>query len=167
MMMRILLPCLALVALAGCATVPAGPSVLVLPGTNKPFEVFQADDAVCRQWANYRIGNAPQPSSAASGAAVGTVVGGAAGAALGAAAGDAGAGAAIGAGTGLLIGTASGASAEQYYGNETQMHYDHAYIQCMYAKGNQIPGVRRTQSPRTNPPPPPPGYKSAPQSPSQ
>ena len=36
---------------AGCATVPAGPSVAVMPGSAKSFEQFQADDATCRQWA--------------------------------------------------------------------------------------------------------------------
>jgi uncharacterized protein YcfJ len=138
-----------------------------MPGTGKPFEVFQADDMACRQWANYQIGNPSKPNSTVSGAAVGTVVGGAAGAALGAAAGDPAAGAAIGAGTGLLLGTASGANADQYYGNEMQMRYDHAYMQCMYAKGNQIPGVVRRAQPARTSPPPPPGYKPAPQGPPQ
>ncbi len=40
-----------MVAASGCATVPSGPSVLVLPGPGKTFEQFQADDAFCRQWA--------------------------------------------------------------------------------------------------------------------
>ncbi len=163
-----LLPGLALLVLAGCASMPTGPSVLVLPAPNKPFEVFQTDDLACRQWANYQIGVSPQEvmtQSTASGAAVGTVVGAGIGAALGAAAGDVGTGAAIGAGSGLLIGTTSGASAGQYYGYEAQRRYDHAYVQCMYAKGNLIPGVvRRTRRVRrTPPPPPPPEYEPAPQ----
>lgn len=33
---------LGLLLLAGCATVPSGPSVLVLPGSGKTFEQFQA-----------------------------------------------------------------------------------------------------------------------------
>lgn len=165
---RRLLPSLALLVLAGCASMPTGPSVLVLPAPNKPFEVFQTDDLVCRQWADYQIGVSPQQAmtqSTASGAAVGTVVGAGVGAALGAAAGDVGTGAAIGAGSGLLIGTTSGASAGQYYGYEAQRRYDHAYVQCMYAKGNLIPGVvRRTRRVRrTPPPPPPPEYEPAPQ----
>ena len=80
---------LGLLLLAGCATVPSGPSVLVLPGSGKTFEQFQADDLVCRQWAAQLTGTTPGQASAAStagGAAVGTVVGAAAGAALGAAA---------------------------------------------------------------------------------
>ena len=152
MTMRKLLPCLALLVLSGCATTPTGPNVLVLPGSGKPFDVFQGDDMACRQWASYQIGTSKQ-SSTATGAVAGTVVGGAAGAAIGAAAGDAAAGAAIGAGSGLLVGTASGANADQYYGGEAQMRYDHAYVQCMYAKGNQIPGVVRRAQPRQTTPP--------------
>lgn len=158
---------LVLLPLAGCATIPTGPSVLVLPAPDKPFEVFQVDDIICRQWAGQQIGISPQEAvnqSAVSGAAVGTIVGAGVGAALGAAAGDVGTGAAIGAGSGLLVGTASGASAGQYYGYEAQRRYDNAYLQCMYAKGNQIPGtVRSRRVRRTAPPPPPPDYESAPQ----
>jgi hypothetical protein len=40
-----------LVLLCGCATMPTGPSVLVLPGTGKPFEQFQEDNAECQYWA--------------------------------------------------------------------------------------------------------------------
>jgi hypothetical protein len=43
------------VVCAGCATAPAGPSVLVLPGTGKPFEQFQADVTVCREWAATQV----------------------------------------------------------------------------------------------------------------
>ncbi len=53
---RNLFSCLAALVLGGCATVPTGPSVMVLPAQGKPFEVFQADDAVCRQWAAQQIG---------------------------------------------------------------------------------------------------------------
>src|SRR3990170_2580137 len=85
----------------GCATIPTGPSVMVLPGTGKSFEQFQADDAVCRSWALQQTGT--EPGTAATrdtltGAAVGAVVGAGLGAAIGAAAGHPGAGAAIGAG---------------------------------------------------------------------
>jgi hypothetical protein len=74
------------------------------------------------------------------GAVVGTAVGAGAGALLGAASGHAGGGAAIGAGTGLLLGTALGAGAGDEYGYDAQRKYDFAYVQCMYSKGNQIPG---------------------------
>ena len=50
--------------LAGCASAPTGPSVMVLPGTNKSTEQFQADDARCRQMATSELagtksGNVP------------------------------------------------------------------------------------------------------------
>ena len=148
---------LGLLVLSGCATIPNGPSVRVLPGEGKTFEEFQADDAVCRQWASQSIGISPQETvnqNAATGAVVGTAVGAALGAAIGAASGNPAAGAAIGAGSGLLVGTATGANAGNAYGWEAQRRYDNTYVQCMYAKGNQIPGtaqrirrVRRIASP--------------------
>jgi hypothetical protein len=151
---------LILLALGGCATLPSGPSVMVLPAPGKPFEQFMADDAVCRQWAEQRLGMSPQETAnqnAVTGAVVGTVIGAGVGAALGAAAGNPAAGAAIGGGSGLLLGTASGASSGEVYGYEAQRRYDNSYLQCMYAKGNQVPGtVRRSRRVRTIPPPPPP-----------
>ena len=148
-----------LVGGGACASVPRGPSVMVLPPAGKPFEEFQAEDARCRQWARQQIGLSPQEAvnqNTVTGAAVGTAIGAGLGAAIGAASGNAGTGAAIGAGTGLLVGTASGANAGQYYGYEAQRRYDIAYQQCMYAYGNIIPGVRRTRRMmRTAPPPPP------------
>ena len=57
MMILILLP---FMGLGGCATIPTGPSVQVMPGSGKSFEQFQADDAVCRQWARQQIGQSPQ-----------------------------------------------------------------------------------------------------------
>jgi len=36
-------------ALAACSTIPAGPSVLVLPGSDKDFQHFRDDDLACRQ----------------------------------------------------------------------------------------------------------------------
>jgi hypothetical protein len=130
----------------------------VLPAPGKPFEQFQADDAVCRQWASQQIGMTTQNTvnmNTAAGAAVGTVIGAGLGAAIGAASGNPGIGAAIGAGSGLLLGTASGANAGQAYGWEAQKRYDIAYEQCMYAKGNQIPGVVIHRVRRTAQPPPP------------
>jgi hypothetical protein len=132
---------------------------MVLPPPNKPFEQFQAEDALCRQWAAQQIGLSPQETvnqNTATGALVGTAIGAGLGAAIGAATGNAGAGAAIGAGSGLLVGTASGANAGQVYGYEAQRRYDMAYQQCMFAKGNQIPGVvTRTRTIQRVPPPPP------------
>jgi len=162
-------------SLTACATVPISPSVMVLPGTGKPFEMFQVDDAACRQWASQSVGgNAAQAASdsTVSGAVIGTAVGAAAGAVFGAAAGNPATGAAVGAGAGLLMGTAAGAGAGYGYAGEAQRRYDIAYQQCMYAKGNQIPGAVRAARPYRYPPPPPPpgtqpppGYKPAPPAP--
>lgn len=71
----------------GCATAPAGPSVNVLPGTGKPFEQFQADVSVCREWAAGQV-------------------------------------------KGAFMDAPSW---------EVQRRYDNAYVQCMYAKGHQVP----------------------------
>src|SRR2546428_1487047 len=61
--------------LSGCATLPAGPSVMALPGTGKPFEQFQTDDLVCRQWASQQTGTTAERASGlstAEGAGLGT-----------------------------------------------------------------------------------------------
>ena len=158
---------LALLVLGGCATLPKGPSVMVLPPPGKPFEQFQAEDAICRQWAAQQIGQSPQETvnqNTAAGAVAGAVIGAGLGAAIGSTTGDMGSGLAIGAASGLLLGTAAGANTGQVYGWEAQRRYDIAYQQCMYAKGNQIPGVVTRTRPvrRMPPPPPPPGSGYAP-----
>ena len=102
-------------AMAGCASVPTGPSAMVLPGSGKTMEQFQAEDVRCRQAAS-----------------------------------------------GELDRTKAGQVS-------AQMRYDMAYMQCMYAQGNQIPVGGRPgysspagASPATTgtisqPPPPPAG----------
>lgn len=161
---RAVLPITACLLLTACATVPTGPSVLVLPGTGKNFEHFQADDAVCRQWALQQTGITPSQAGAAStvtGAVVGTAVGAGLGAAIGAASGSPATGAAVGAGAGLLGGTVVGAGNAYGAGVSVQRRYDNAYVQCMYAKGNQVPVPRGSKPGYTSsaapPPPPPPG----------
>ena len=158
---------LGLLLLCGCATIPTGPSVRVMPAPGKPFEEFQADDAICRQWAAQQIGQSPQEAanqSTATGAVAGTAIGAGLGAVIGAASGHVGTGAAIGAGSGLLVGTAAGANAGQVSGYAAQRRYDNAYTQCMYSKGNQVPGmsVRPERRIRRTPPPPPPDLSSEP-----
>src|SRR5437870_13386530 len=108
-----ILPVATGVLLTACATVPTGPSVMVLPGDGKHFELFQADDAVCRQWAEQQTGTTTQRASTqstVSGAAIRTAVGAAVGTAIGAAVGNPGIGAAVGAVADLLGATAVGAS---------------------------------------------------------
>lgn len=144
---------LGLLLLAGCTSMPTGPSVLVLPGTGKNFDLFRTDDAICRQYALEQIGGAT-PNQAAGGsmarsAAVGTVVGAAAGAAIG---GNQGAG--VGAGTGLIAGTMAGAATGEAAGYGSQQRYDYAFIQCMYAKGHRVPVSGQMTSPTIPPPPP-------------
>jgi hypothetical protein len=163
---RAFLIVLAAAALGGCATLPSGPSVMVLPGAGKSFDAFQADDAVCRQWAAQQTGITPQKAvndNLTGGAAVGTLAGAAVGAAAGSASGNAGTGAVIGAGSGLVFGTAAAAGPAAAAGQEAQRRYDNAYQQCMYAKGNQIPGVMREsqRAYQAMPPPPPPPKSGA------
>jgi hypothetical protein len=43
------------VAIAACAHVPTGPSVMVLPGSGKATEQFQTDDTACRQTATHDV----------------------------------------------------------------------------------------------------------------
>jgi hypothetical protein len=129
--------------LSACTTMPTGPGILVLPAPGKSLEEFQVEDSVCRQWAARQTGMSAQDTATQNtvkSAAVGTAIGAGAGALLGSTTGDAGSGAAFGAGAGLLMGTAAGAGAGQSYGWEVQERYDYAYVQCMYVKGNQIPG---------------------------
>ncbi|HMK61817.1 MAG TPA: glycine zipper family protein [Dissulfurispiraceae bacterium] len=165
---RLLMLPVLFIILSGCATVPMGPSVTVLPAPGKSFEEFQADDAVCRQWATQQIGGSPQETvnqNTATGAVAGTVIGGGLGAAIGAAGGHMGTGAAIGAGTGLLFGTLAGADRGYAFGRGAQHKYNIAYQQCMYAKGNQVPGVVESGNRgyrRMPPPPPPPDYNAIP-----
>jgi hypothetical protein len=157
---------LAAAVLTGCASLPSGPSVMVLPGTGKSFEAFRADDAVCRQWAGQQTGATPQNTvneNLAGGAAFGTLAGAGLGAAIGSASGETGTGAAIGAGSGLILGTGAAAGPAQSAGQEVQRRYDNVYQECMYAKGNQIPGIVREpkRTYEAMPPPPPPLPKSA------
>jgi fluoride ion exporter CrcB/FEX len=129
--------------LAGCATVPTGPAVNALPGSRKTAEQYYADDAACRARAQSFFGpNAAQPANDAAAANVvgGTLLGAAVGALIGAAVGDAGAGAAIGAGTGMLGGSAAAANVSGFSNQQMQVIYDREYLQCMYARGHQVPG---------------------------
>ncbi|MGH8499160.1 MAG: YMGG-like glycine zipper-containing protein, partial [Methylococcales bacterium] len=123
---------------AGCASMPEGPSVVVLPGSGANFEQFCADDHYCRDFALQQLGGQSpadaSTNSALSGAAVGAGLGAIAGALIGG-----GRGAAVGAGTGLLAGTLFGSAAANQTYRGAQYSYDGNYIQCMYAKGHRVP----------------------------
>jgi hypothetical protein len=142
--------CLALLACAGCATPhPMGPRVSVMPAPGKPFEMFVAEEHECRQYAEQSLGltsDAAASKSFAGSAVAGTAIGTAAGALLGGRDG-----AAVGAGVGLLAGSAAGSNQAAYSSRDAQWRYDNAYKQCMYAKGNQVPGYQ-FQQPATPPP---------------
>jgi hypothetical protein len=164
--MKSALAALGLVALAGCVSMPSGPSVMVLPGSGKSFEQFRADDFECRDYAHVQSGGkSPDQAGNQAGvntAAVGAVVGAAAGAAIGRSGHAAAAGAGIGTAGGALAGTGAAAHSAR----TVQGRYDIAFQQCMYAKGHQIPmsgGYRghlgRSYRQATPPPPPPPGAK--------
>lgn len=132
---------LCVILMAGCVTLPTGPSVRVFPAPGKPYDLFMSEDLTCRQAAERQIGILPQQvadQNTARGAAVGTAIGAGVGAAIGAASGNAGAGAAIGAAGGLLVGSTSGADAGRYEAREAQWRYDTVYLQCMYSHGNQV-----------------------------
>jgi hypothetical protein len=143
---------LSLAMLAGCASVPTGPSVMVLPGDGRTFDQFRYDDADCRNFATAQIGGAQADQAAADSlarsAVLGTIIGAAAGGAI-----NGRHGAATGAGAGLLVGAAAGSGAAQGSAYSVQRRYDYAFQQCMYSKGHKIPG----QAARAYPPSPPPG----------
>ena len=146
--------------LAGCVSMPGGPSVMVLPGSGKSFDQFRFDDYECRQYASSQIGgNTPDQAATDSGvksAVVGAAIGTVAGAALGGSRG-----AVAGAGIGTAGGALAGTGAASRSGYTLQQRYDMGYQQCMYAKGHQIPVAGRYDRPswpvqRAAPPPPPP-----------
>jgi hypothetical protein len=137
---------------AGCASQPTAPTVRVLPAPNKPFQVFQEEDAYCRHYASTQV--AGDADKANNDQLLDTGVGAVIGAGLGAVIGG-GRGAAVGAGVGAVGGTAVGADQGQRKQWSAQKRYDYAYEQCMYSKGNQIPGAYYAP-PNYAPPPPPP-----------
>ena len=54
----------ALATLAGCVTVPTGPTYSAMPGSRKSIDQFQIDDASCRQYAVQTIGGTPNQAAA-------------------------------------------------------------------------------------------------------
>jgi hypothetical protein len=142
---RVALPLAACVVLGACTVMPAGPSVMALPGTNMSVDQYQADVVACQQYADAVIAGsaggraAAADNSAASTAAAGALFGAAAGAIIGSATGQAGQGAAIGAGTGLLFGSAAGSNYTAMSSYQLQRGYDDVYLRCMYSRGHRVP----------------------------
>lgn len=157
--------------LSACTSLPAGPSLMALPGTGKSFEQFRNDNRYCRQFAYEQVGgetpNQAAVSSGVGSAAVGAGLGAASGAIIGG-----GRGAAVGAGGGLLAGGLIGSGTAGASGYYVQQRYDMAYVQCMYGLGHRVPVsgqvLENMQTdgenqdfvipppPPGNPPPPPP-----------
>ena len=126
-----------LAIVAGCAARPMGPTVQVMPAPNRSFEAFQQDQTVCKQFAEEQVsGQAEAANTQALGAAALTT---GLGAALGGAIGG-GRAAGVGAASGATAGSAVGAGGSQNAQLTIQQRYDIAYEQCMYAKGDQVPG---------------------------
>ena len=153
------LPASLLILVAGCTTLPSGPSVMVLPGSGKTFDQFRADDAECRQYASMQVGGVSPDQAASNSGVKSAVVGSALGAAAGAAI-NGGQGAAVGAGAGLVVGALAGTAAADISSYTLQQRYDYGYEQCMYANGHKIPVSGQFSAPRSRvtyvPPPPPP-----------
>jgi hypothetical protein len=134
----IVFPATVILAVTGCASMPNGPSVMVMPSPGIPFEQFRNDDAICQQFAFSQVGGTSSDQAAMDSGVTSAIVGTAIGAAVGAAFGG-GRGAAIGAGSGLLAGGLIGTGTASSSMNAGQQRYDAAYIQCMYTKGHQVP----------------------------
>ncbi|MDD2761639.1 MAG: hypothetical protein PHH11_15270 [Methylomonas sp.] len=151
-------------SLSGCAHMPTGPSVMVLPGSSLSFEQFRQDDFVCREYSYGQVGGTTANQASADSQIASAIIGSAIGAAAGAALGG-GSGAALGAGSGLVAGSLVGTGESRRAAYATQEDYDNAYVQCMYAKGHRVPVSGRfsyenpaaMQKPSTPIPPPPPG----------
>jgi uncharacterized protein YcfJ len=123
--------------MAGCAQTPMGPTVQVMPGAGKTLDTFAYEQATCKQFAQNAVaGQSDSANNRGIGAAALTTV---LGAGLGAAIGG-GSGAAIGAAGGALGGTGIGASTSSNAQMSIQQQYDNAFAQCMYTKGNAVPG---------------------------
>lgn len=146
-----------LMLLEACASQPLGPTVSVMPAPGKPSDVFQSDQALCKQYAAEQIqGGAQNANNLQVGTAViGTLLGAGLGAVVGG-----GRGAGIGAGAGALGGTAVGSGPSAHAQYSLQQRYDLGYSQCMYARGNQVPGVQQVGAPPPGDAPayPPAGY---------
>lgn len=140
-----------LALLSSCATQPIGPTVQVMPAAGKPFDKFAQEEDSCKFYAQGQIAGAVDNANrnAVGGAVLTTALG-------------AGTGALLGGGEGARFGTAGGAVAGSGVATDMsansqatiQQRYDAAYSQCMYAKGNQVPGMEQPAAAQEAPPAP-------------
>ena len=129
------------ILLTACVSAPTGPTITIMPREGKSFEEFKRDDDECRSFASKSVqdGNAAALKAGAISAATGAAIGAAAGAMYqGGSSKNVGTGAAIGMVGGAAVG-AMGASTKE---TQAQNQYNTAYQQCMYTKGNQVPGFK-------------------------
>lgn len=126
---------LPVLVMAGCAQVPIGPTVQVMPGSGKSYAVFQADQSSCTLAAQQRTrGHVDASNNRAAGVIAASAL---AGAATSYAYGErASVGAAEGGATGAVIAGEMGAN-DQY---SIQRLFDMTYGQCMFARGHQVEG---------------------------
>jgi hypothetical protein len=142
--------------LAACASTPMGPTVRALPSKGKPFEQFQYDNSICKDYAYSQIAGQAERANQTGllEGAGGTLLGAGLGAAIGG-----GRGAAIGAASGAVAGTAVGAHTSSQEQRSIQQQYNDAYMQCMVSKGNLAPvpamAPQQTIIYQQAPPPPP------------
>jgi hypothetical protein len=67
----------ALALLAGCQTMPEGPTVTSLQGDTRTSDEFRTDDGVCRQYAHAQAeGGTSASGSIVAGSTVGSLIGG-------------------------------------------------------------------------------------------
>jgi YmgG-like glycine-zipper protein len=128
------------ITLIGCTTIPEGPRITALPGSNKTMILFDQDRLRCKEFALSESGgktaNQVKDDTTGEHAMIGTIVGALIGAAFGHHGGES---VAIGAATGMLFGAISGSDEGYIAGDNIQHRYDNAYTRCMYSAGHRVP----------------------------
>jgi hypothetical protein len=117
---------------------PNGPSVVIAPEAGKPPDLFSAEQDYCRSEASALVDTGESEGSVMRSAVVGTLLGAVAGSVFSGRHHD---NTAIGAVAGLAMGAAAGSNEQAVEDANAQRHFDAAYTQCMYAKGNGTPRV--------------------------
>jgi hypothetical protein len=125
-------PLVALALLAGCVTMPEGPTVTALQGGAKSSDEFRTDDVDCRQYAHAQADELTFASADPKGGVTSDR-------------------------TGSLI---DGTDSAQFAGYGLQQRYNRAYVRCMYLRGNKVPLLARERwpAPRSSWPPDPDAY---------
>jgi hypothetical protein len=123
------------VLLAGCVPAVMAPTVVATPGFGKSPAEFAADHSACAVLADQQVAAAKTAANNQifGSALLGAAVGGGGTAANGGSNGDVAANAA---GNALSAGAATAQTAQA----TVQRQYDFDYGQCMFAKGNVVPG---------------------------